>query len=133
MKLQYRGVSYDYTPPTVEMEPSETVGQYRGLEWRFRNPKKALVLQPNLDLMYRGVCYQTGEPTVNRTTDFVPVAQATSTRKPSTAVQNRSRALMMSHHAVIQRREQSMLGRAAAEVGLGEDAMHYWHPLQGKI
>ena len=68
MKLQYRGVSYEYNLPEVETTLGEVGGKYRGLDWRFRNLKKPPVLQPRVSLKYRGVYYQTGTtPTPNST------------------------------------------------------------------
>jgi Domain of unknown function (DUF4278) len=130
MQLKYRGVTYDYNPPTVEMEPSGVVGLYRGLEWRFRNPKKVPVLQSNLDLKYRGVTYRVGQN--EGTTPEVVIPNTVPTPK-TTPVADLARALMTGHHRLIQRREQSMLGRAASEVGMGKEASHYWRPIQGKI
>lgn len=136
MQLKYRGVSYDYQPPQVEMNPSGEVGRYRGIEWRFRNPKSLPVLKSNLDLIYRGVPYQKGP---------AAAAQAAAADRPAAAgvpvsapvatssVENLARSLMMAHHTFIKRREQSLLARAAAEVGLGVGAGQYWSPVQGKI
>jgi hypothetical protein len=138
MQLKYRGVTYEYNPPVVEMEPSEIVGLYRGLEWRFRNPKKIPVLQTNLDLKYRGVAYRSGAdvsaPEVEEVLQPVTPAQTQPVATTqSTPVADLARALMMGHHRLIQRREQSMLGRTASEVGLSEEAAQYWRPIQGKI
>ncbi|OUC13898.1 MAG: hypothetical protein B0A82_14835 [Alkalinema sp. CACIAM 70d] len=36
MKLSYRGVQYEYTPPTLEVTEGEICGRYRGVEWRCR-------------------------------------------------------------------------------------------------
>ncbi|MGI0493586.1 DUF4278 domain-containing protein [Alkalinema pantanalense CENA528] len=36
MKLSYRGVHYEYTPPTLEVTEGEICGHYRGVEWRCR-------------------------------------------------------------------------------------------------
>jgi hypothetical protein len=60
MKLLYRRVTYSYNPPQVETTLGEVGGKYRGLDWRFRNLKKPLMLQPTVRLKYRGVYYQTG-------------------------------------------------------------------------
>ncbi len=133
MQLKYRGLNYDYTPPQVEMKPTAVVGQYRGLEWRFRNPQKVPVLQANLDLVYRGVAYQTGQTGVNGAMEGY---RAPEVQKPqATAVANKTkdlaRSLMMAHHTHIKKREQSLLSRSAAEVGM--DAARYWQPIQGKI
>ncbi len=47
------------------------------------------------------------------------------------STQEQARALMMRHHHLIKNRQQSMLGRTAAEVGFqaGEE---YWNHIQGK-
>lgn len=135
MKLTYRGVNYEYNPPEVDMAPSDEVGQYRGLEWRFRNPQKAPVLQPNLDLVYRGVAYQTGsqeQETVAAPT-YTPVPAAPAASSAASTVHNMARALMTSHHRWIKNRQQALLGRTAAEVGLSADAAHYWNHIQGKV
>ncbi|MBC7822307.1 MAG: DUF4278 domain-containing protein [Candidatus Parcubacteria bacterium] len=34
MRLSYRGVSYEYTPPTLEVTEGEIQGSYRGTSWR---------------------------------------------------------------------------------------------------
>ena len=47
------------------------------------------------------------------------------------STQEQARALMMRHHHLIKNRQQSMLGRSAAEVGL-EVGSDYWTHLQGK-
>ena len=59
MKLCYRGVSYDDTSATVETTPTESVGKYRGLDWRFYAVKKAPVQPTHVDMKYRGVAYPT--------------------------------------------------------------------------
>ena len=144
MQLKYRGVNYEYSPPRVEMDPSGQVGQYRGLEWRFRNPKTVPVLQSNLDLVYRGVPYRQGQAVaapVPAAADRpmvaeMPAATPEPVATPSMAmpkVKDLARSLMMAHHTWIKRREQSLLSRAAAEVGLEADAGQYWRPIQGKI
>ncbi len=49
------------------------------------------------------------------------------------STQEQARALMMRHHHLIKNRQQSMLERTAAEVGLDVDtAAHYWNHIQGK-
>ncbi len=45
-------------------------------------------------------------------------------------VKNQARALMMRHHNAIKNRQQSMLNRAGAEVGIEPD--NYWSSIQGK-
>lgn len=46
------------------------------------------------------------------------------------STQQQARALMMRHHHTIKNRQQSMLERAAAEIGLEAD--DYWTTIQGK-
>ncbi|ERN41309.1 hypothetical protein KR51_00021100 [Rubidibacter lacunae KORDI 51-2] len=48
------------------------------------------------------------------------------------SAQEQARALMMRHHNAIKNRQQSMLGRAAAEIGLDPDSA-YWGHIQGKV
>jgi hypothetical protein len=40
MKLNYRGISYEYNPPEVAVDRGTVAGKFRGLDWRFRNLKK---------------------------------------------------------------------------------------------
>ncbi len=42
-----------------------------------------------------------------------------------------ARSLMVRHHHLVKNRQQSMLNRAMAEVGL--EGSHYWGHIQGKI
>lgn len=47
--------------------------------------------------------------------------------------QEQARALMINHHQLIKNRQQSMLTRSAAEVGMSpEEAGNYWNHIQGK-
>lgn len=135
MKLTYRGVQYDYNPPTVDMQQVDEAGKFRGVDIRFRNVKKAPVQQPTLDLVYRGVAYQTGHSTDAIQPVVEPVSAATSAgAEVSTGdVEGKARTMLMNHHRVVKRRQQSMLGRLATEVGLPESAVHYWGHIQGKV
>jgi hypothetical protein len=47
------------------------------------------------------------------------------------SIQNQARSLMMNHHKQIKNREQSMLNRAAAEIGIDIDVKYHTH-IQGK-
>jgi hypothetical protein len=130
MKLTYRGVNYDYNPPTVETSDAPTVGKYRGLDIRFRNPAKPLVLQSNLDLKYRGVAYGNKADAAPAT---APVEQKAAPVAAASQSVDRARMLMMSHHRNVKRRQQVMLTRLASEVGLTADATKYWNHIQGKV
>jgi hypothetical protein len=48
------------------------------------------------------------------------------------STQEQARALMMRHHHLIKNRQQSMLNRAAAEIGLEMEGGEYWNHIQGK-
>jgi hypothetical protein len=110
MKLCYRGVTYEYNPPEVETTLGEVSGKYRGLDWRFRNMKKPPVLQPRVDLTYRGARYSHGT---------TPTANSTEPAKtPALSTQDKARSLMLDRQRTVKNRQQSMLHRAAAEVGL---------------
>ncbi len=130
MQLQYRGVSYEYNPPQVAAKPTGVVGKYRGMDWRFRGVTRSAVQQPTLNLVYRGVAYQTGQ-TQKLPQPSVPARPATTPLGNS--VKDMARALMLGHHNLIKNRQQSMLSRVAAQVGLDEDAVHYWNHIQGKV
>lgn len=110
MKLTYRGVAYEYNPPVVETTLGEVGGKYRGLDWRFRNLKKPPVLQPTVDLTYRGVRYSRGT---------VPTVEGTETAEvPALSTKEKARSLMLNHQRTLRNRQQSMLHRSAEELGL---------------
>jgi len=46
------------------------------------------------------------------------------------STENQARSLMMRHHQLVKNRQQSMLNRSAAEVGM--DDANYWGHIQGK-
>ncbi|MFM7220217.1 MAG: DUF4278 domain-containing protein [Nodosilinea sp.] len=134
MKLTYRGVSYDYTPPTVEFTPSNEVGKFRGLDIRFRALKKAPVQQPTLDLVYRGVAYSThpAQPSVSQAVMAAPTPVQT-VEAGLVKTEARARLMMMNRHRSVKQRQQSMLTRLAAEAGLATGASAYWNHIQGKV
>lgn len=45
---------------------------------------------------------------------------------------DQARALMSRHHQQIKRRQQALLGRVNAEVGMPGEAAPYWGHIQGK-
>ena len=104
MKLNYRGVTYEYNPPTVETIEGEVGGKYRGLDWRFRNLKKPPVLQPSVNLTYRGVAYNNH-----------PIA---TEEEAATKVNEKARRLMLDREKAANNRSVSMLCRLAQESGL---------------
>jgi hypothetical protein len=60
MKLKYRGVPYEYEPPTVTAEPTDMLSRYRGVFYQIPNLTTAPMPQPIRTLKYRGVPYQIG-------------------------------------------------------------------------
>ena len=127
MKLTYRGVEYDYQPTVVETKETEVIGTYRGLDWRFRNVKKAPVLQPKLNLTYRGVTYNQGS-----NVDVVAPSQQSKTSEiPVVSMQEKARHLMFNRTKSIKKRQQAMLTRSASSLGLTIN--DYWNRIQGKV
>jgi hypothetical protein len=59
MKLCYRGVDYDYTPPSLEVRESEITGRYRGRPTHFKYVSHLPIPQPVASYTYRGVGYST--------------------------------------------------------------------------
>jgi hypothetical protein len=59
MKLCYRGVNYDYNPPSLEVRESELTGTYRGRPVNFSYVSHVPVPQPVSNYTYRGVSYST--------------------------------------------------------------------------
>lgn len=59
MKLCYRGVDYDYNPPSLEVRESELTGCYRGRSMKFSYVSHVPVPQPVANYTYRGVGYST--------------------------------------------------------------------------
>ncbi|ACB51986.1 unknown [Crocosphaera subtropica ATCC 51142] len=96
MQLTYRGVSYDYNPPTVEL--ASTSSQEH--DWRFRNHHNSVTLQPNANLTWRGVKYDN-----NPTSDD--------------AIKEKSRWLILRRQQKQIDRADSMSLRLAEELGLG--------------
>jgi hypothetical protein len=130
MKINYRGLSYEYTPPEVEYGDLTQSGKYRGVDIRFRNSKKVPVQQPTLDLIYRGAAYTTNTAGAVE----APQVEAAKAEASAPSIQERARVLMMNHHRQVKQRQQAMLSRSDARVGLPTvEASRFWNHIQGKI
>ncbi|WP_298611264.1 DUF4278 domain-containing protein [uncultured Thermosynechococcus sp.] len=130
--LTYRGVQYDYVPPAVRTEATDVVAKYRG--WNYHcthavNPPA----QPVQDLIYRGVAYRTNPAAVENTMSTPGAHTATEVNMPALDLNQLSRVILTHHHQVIKNREQSLLTRMIAQMGLPAAAGHYWNQIQGKI
>jgi hypothetical protein len=135
MQLIYRGVKYDYNPPAVEMNTTDEVGKFRGVDIRFRTVKRNPVQQPTLDLVYRGVPYTAGanDPAVKVAPAVAPEAAPVASTAAAISTEDRARVAMLNRHRSVKRRQQSMLSRLATEAGLPEEAAKYWNHIQGKV
>jgi hypothetical protein len=81
MKLSYRGVNYELTPPTLEVTEGEILGQYRGVSWRCHTLQEMPVPQVNLALTDRGVTYNPNQET-DQVTSSAAWGAATKPAKP---------------------------------------------------
>ncbi len=146
MKLTYRGISYDAPshPAPVLGETIDT-GNYRGAPVVFKALAE-LPAQPAADFTWRGVPYRTGiaAPVAATAPEVVVVeipAVAASLATPVVATETTptnipdlARNLFIRRHQRSRRREQGMMVRLAAEVGIPvEDAAHYESHIQGKM
>lgn len=59
MKLSYRGVEYDYTPPALEVTEADVLCKYRGRPYHYSYVSHVPFRQPSAKLTYRGIAYQT--------------------------------------------------------------------------
>ena len=97
MKLCYRGVNYDYNPPSLEVRESELTGTYRGRLMNFSYVSHVPVPQPVANYTYRGVSYSTNaqgqiQPPVV-TSERLPVFQAGRVAAASTGLKARRHLL----------------------------------------
>ncbi len=152
MKLTYRGICFD-APVSPAPKTGETIdtGNYRGAPVVFKALAE-IPAQPANDLTWRGVPYRTGivapgvapailpavaaslaapvvEPVAVQVAEPVSEPVVTASNIP-----NLARNLFIRRHQRSRRREQGMMVRLAAEVGLPvEDAAHYESHIQGKM
>jgi hypothetical protein len=120
MQLTYRGVNYETNSATVPTPVPATDLKYRGASYRLHQAARTEALEAILK--YRGAIY--GGKKAQRAAIVAPASQASS-------VQEQARLLTMNHHRLIKNREQSMLRRAAAQVGV--NTTNYWNHIQGKV
>ncbi|MBE9159396.1 DUF4278 domain-containing protein [Nodosilinea sp. LEGE 06152] len=146
MKLTYRGNSYDApSNPAPKMGETIDTGNYRGAPVAFEALAE-LPAQPAADLTWRGVPHRTGiaapvaaiaPVVIAAELPAVAASLVTSEVEPAPAPVNLSdlaRNLFIRRHQRSRRREQGMMVRLAAEVGIPvEDAAHYESHIQGKM
>lgn len=145
MKLTYRGNSYEATPnPAPKLGETIGTGHYRGAPVVFQALAE-LPAQPAADLTWRGVPYRTGiavpaaaiAPVVVAEIPAVAASLAAPAVEAETTpinISDLARNLFIRRHQRSRRREQGMMVRLAAEVGIPvEDAAHYESHIQGKM
>lgn len=145
MKLTYRGNSYDApSNPTPALGETIATGNYRGAPVVFQALAE-LPAQPAHNLTWRGVTYRTGiaapvvaiAPVVVADIPTVTPSLATPVVAAETMpinISDLARSLFIRRHQRSRRREQGMMVRLAAEVGIPvEDAAHYESHIQGKM
>jgi hypothetical protein len=135
MKLVYRGLSYDRQPASnqapsaisnAQMVAAKAPSQmlfYRGVEYRTNpaqsNAVPAVALQHPIELIYRGVHYTIGgTQTVASVQPTVAVQSAPVQLEPITEL---ARELLIALRQKANRREQSVLKRFQADIGLADD------------
>jgi hypothetical protein len=57
MKLSYRGATYEYNQPTLEVTEGEILGSYRETTWRCKTLQEVPAAQQTLTLQYLGATY----------------------------------------------------------------------------
>jgi hypothetical protein len=136
MKLLYRGVSYNYTPAPVETASTGLAGKYRGAAVNFRTATQPIATHPALELIYRGVRYQTEVATsatvpqaaarepyelIYRGVRYQGGTPKAATAKPETITET-CRQLIRRDRLQAEKRELSVLGRFAQAVEVPESA-----------
>ncbi|MGF1519951.1 MAG: DUF4278 domain-containing protein [Nodosilinea sp.] len=153
MKLTYRGISYDSAlNPAPKMGETIDKGTYRGAPVVFRALAERLA-QPAANLTWRGVPYRAGimapaDPAavpvvaISAVADSVavsevaasPAAPVVNVERSPANIPDLARNLFIRRHQRSRRREQGMMVRLAAEIGMPiEDAAHYESHIQGKM
>ncbi|BAU40312.1 DUF4278 domain-containing protein [Leptolyngbya sp. O-77] len=115
MKLTYRGITYDYNPQPLNLNNSHPT---------------------TTELKFRGNEYQTNQPVATDPAATVPAVAPAPMTQPAApvSIEERARELMMNHHKTVKRRQQAMLTRLAANVGLDAGTTsQYWGHIQGKV
>jgi len=113
MQLTYRGLTYNYRPPQVEETPAlGLAGSYRGLDHRFRRTGTQNVIQPNVNLTYRGVAFNPAQPLTVPAPAIAPTVEAV----PQVSFQERVRTRLSQKTQAIKKRQQSLLLRLASEI-----------------
>ncbi len=123
MKLTYRGVGYESNHPENTVSIPVVDLKYRGATYRSAQAAHTQAL--NSILKNRGAAYNS-QPAVETTS--VPTSGTVES-----SVQNKARFLTLNHHRTVKTRQQTILNRSAAELGLGASVRNYWNHIQEKF
>lgn len=130
MKLSYRGIAYDFNPSSLQARGAKhrlsnaakarTLGAiltYRGAAFAIAPSNKTSSASPNVAsgtvLTYRGIRY-----IVQPTLQAEPAQAVTVTKASVRSLEDQARALTMNHHRATKNRQQAMLLRSAADIGM---------------
>jgi hypothetical protein len=123
MKLTYRGIEYNHKPSVIDVRMGEVIGTYRGQAVNTHHLINPPVLQPKLNLKYRGASYNTQ--------GNVPVTELKPEALANLCFDTKARGLMVNRTKGIKNRQRVMLTRLASEIGLNASAN--WTHIQGKV
>lgn len=148
MKLSYRGVDYDFNSSSLqargakhrlaEVSKARALGAiltYRGAVYTVEPSAQAESASPSVPagtvLTYRGFSY-TVQPAEKPVSAPVAVAEPVmnAAKVPAVSMQEQMRTLTMNHHRAMKKRQQVMLVRSAAEVGMSSTAASHWERIQ---
>lgn len=148
MKLSYRGVDYDFNPSSLqargakhrlsEVSKARALGAiltYRGAVYTVDPSAQDESASPSAPegavLTYRGFSY-TVQPAAQPVPASVVAAEpvVNEAKAPALSIQEQARTLTMNHHRAMKKRQQVMLVRSAAEVGIPATAATHWERIQ---
>jgi hypothetical protein len=130
MKLSYRGVDYDFSPSSLQVRgakhrlnnvaKAKTLGAlltYRGAAYSIAPSTQTESASPSVApgsvLTYRGIRY-----TVQPMQQAAPAQAVTATKASVRSLEDQARVLTMNHQRATKNRQQAMLLRSAADVGM---------------
>ena len=155
MKLSYRGIDYGFNPSSLqargakrrlgEVSKARALGAiltYRGAAYVVNPAAQAVSASASIPagtvLTYRGFSY-TVQPTYKmqpRVQDVSAQAVATqptvvnAVKAPAVSIHEQARTLTMNHHRAMKKRQQVMLLRSVAEMGVDAAAASHWERIQ---
>ena len=146
MKLSYRGIDYTFNTSSLqyrgaknrlsEVSKARALGAvltYRGAVYTVvpATQAQSAGLPAGITLTYRG-CSYTVQPKVQDVPVQAVAAQpaVVDAAKAPVSIQEQARVLTMNHHRAMKKRQQVMLVRSAAEVGMASTAHSHWERIQ---